>query len=199
MPGSPPRRMAEPGTTPPPRTRSNSEMVVGMRGISSGGTSANGDGVEVGVGVEESRRRPGIGWRRGRRRWRRRRGLLRRRGRWGGGGLRWRWPFLRGSPRRCIRGICRAIWGAWLRSCGRGRRFWIWFWPWVVHPNVLRTDCSGEIRNSNDWYLGGLARSFFTTEAQRHRGSQRVAHGLITKTRRGHEVTTKNGGLRIGH
>src|SRR5450756_2949612 len=39
MPGSPPTRTTEPGTRPPPRTRSMSAIPVGMRGTAAAATS----------------------------------------------------------------------------------------------------------------------------------------------------------------
>ncbi len=44
MPGSPPMRMTEPATSPPPRTRSNSEMPQGSRSSASPATSQMGTG-----------------------------------------------------------------------------------------------------------------------------------------------------------
>src|SRR5262245_52512330 len=45
-PGSPPSRTSAPGTTPPPRTRSNSSMPVGMRATSVPEISWKGTGTE---------------------------------------------------------------------------------------------------------------------------------------------------------
>src|SRR5712692_4785744 len=44
MPGSPPIRTIEPGTMPPPSTRSNSPMPEGMRGVSDASTTSYGLG-----------------------------------------------------------------------------------------------------------------------------------------------------------
>src|SRR5258708_34786633 len=44
MPGSPPMRTMEPGTMPPPSTRSNSPMPDGMRGVSEASTTSYGLG-----------------------------------------------------------------------------------------------------------------------------------------------------------
>src|SRR5687767_10117030 len=44
MPGSPPTRTADPGTTPPPRMRSNSPMPEGMRGESAWSIASSGSG-----------------------------------------------------------------------------------------------------------------------------------------------------------
>ncbi len=45
MPGSPPTSVTDPGTIPPPSTRSSSPIPVGMRAVSSSATSASGVGV----------------------------------------------------------------------------------------------------------------------------------------------------------
>ena len=59
MPGSPPSRVTEPATRPPPSTRSSSSMPVGLRGAPSGSTSASGT---TGAPPTTSTRRPsGIG------------------------------------------------------------------------------------------------------------------------------------------
>src|SRR6185503_14606532 len=49
-PGSPPRRISAPATTPPPRTRSNSAMPVGVRGASAPTIASNATGIESHVG-----------------------------------------------------------------------------------------------------------------------------------------------------
>ncbi len=59
MPGSPPTRMAEPGTKPPPTTRSNSPMPESVRGRSavSPASDASGNGVRDRCGALPGRRR----------------------------------------------------------------------------------------------------------------------------------------------
>ncbi len=47
MPGSPPIRISEPGTSPPPSTRSNSSMPVGSRSWRVASTSASGCGLRT--------------------------------------------------------------------------------------------------------------------------------------------------------
>src|SRR5687768_16433975 len=57
MPGSPPTSRSEPGTTPPPSTRSNSGMPVASRVVAASSMSASGAGARAAV-ASTQRRRP---------------------------------------------------------------------------------------------------------------------------------------------
>ena len=59
MPGSPPTRVTEPATRPPPSTRSSSGMFVARRGAPSGSTSASGTGQRADLGPAPAARPPG--------------------------------------------------------------------------------------------------------------------------------------------
>jgi hypothetical protein len=61
IPGEPPRRTSDPGTRPPPRTRSSSPIAVRRRGARSALTSRSGTGRTAGPRLRAARAPPPLG------------------------------------------------------------------------------------------------------------------------------------------